>query len=99
MGTDTPTEAIVQKGKMMDEQTARYAESLARLIRLETVSGPDTSGDIKFHAFREVLKEMRPAVSGLTAPFPVKSRKAGSGAAARWTTKAACGPCSRRRTN
>ena len=34
-----------------DEQTLLYAESLARLIRAETVSGPGTSGDLKFHAF------------------------------------------------
>lgn len=46
----------------MDDQTLRYAESLARLIRLETVSGPDTSGDGKFHAFRELLKETFPAL-------------------------------------
>ncbi len=45
-----------------DQRTARYAESLSRLIRLETVSGPDTSGDAKFHAFRELLKESFPAL-------------------------------------
>ena len=45
-----------------DEQTLLYAESLARLIRAETVSGPGTSGDLKFHAFRELLKEMYPAL-------------------------------------
>ena len=28
----------------MDDRTQRYAESLARLIRTETVSGPETSG-------------------------------------------------------
>ena len=62
MGTNKRAGAIAQKGNMTDEQTARYAESLARLIRLETVSGPDTSGDAKFHAFRELLKEMFPAL-------------------------------------
>ena len=45
-----------------DEQTLLYAESLARLIRAETVSGPGTSGDPKFHAFRGLLKEMYPAL-------------------------------------
>lgn len=49
----------------MDEQTARCAETLARLIRMETVSGPDTSGNAKFHAFRELLKDMFPALFGL----------------------------------
>lgn len=48
----------------MDDQTLGYAESLARLIRLETVSGPDTSGAGKFHAFRELLKEIFPALFG-----------------------------------
>lgn len=46
----------------MDERTQQYAESLARLIRLETVSGPDTSGDEKFKAFRRLLQEMFPAL-------------------------------------
>ena len=46
----------------MEDRTLRYAESLARLIRLETVSGPDTSGNGKFHAFRELLKETFPAL-------------------------------------
>ena len=45
-----------------DEQTLLYAESLARLIRAETVSGPGTSGDPKYHAFRGLLKEMYPAL-------------------------------------
>ena len=44
----------------MDERTQHYAESLARLIRLETVSGPDTSGDAKFSAFRRLLRESFP---------------------------------------
>ena len=47
---------------MPEERAARYAENLARLIRLETVSGPDTSGDGKFHAFRETLKTVFPAL-------------------------------------
>ena len=38
----------------MDARTLSYADSLARLIRLETVSGPDTSGDEKFSAFRSL---------------------------------------------
>ena len=46
----------------MDDRARRYAESLARLIRTETVSGPETSGDGKFHAFREQLKETFPAL-------------------------------------
>ena len=46
----------------MDERTLRYAESLARLIRAETVSGPDTSGDEKFGAFRRLLRETFPAL-------------------------------------
>ena len=45
-----------------DPRTALYAESLSGLIRLETVSGSDTSGDNKFHAFRELLKDMFPAL-------------------------------------
>ena len=45
-----------------DEQTLLYAESLARLIRAETVSGAETSGATKFHAFRELLKETFPAL-------------------------------------
>ena len=49
----------------MDEQTARCAETLARLIRMETVSSPDTSGNAKFHAFRELLKDVFPALFGL----------------------------------
>ena len=44
-------------------RTALYAESLSRLIRLETVSGPGTSGSKKFHAFRELLKDMPYVVS------------------------------------
>ena len=43
-------------------RTALYAESLSRLIRLETVSGPGTSGSKKFHAFRELLKDMFPTL-------------------------------------
>ncbi|MBR3334391.1 MAG: M20/M25/M40 family metallo-hydrolase [Clostridia bacterium] len=62
MGTDHLTGAAARKDEEMDEQTARCAESLARLIRLETVSGPDTSGDAKFHAFRELLKDMFPVL-------------------------------------
>ncbi len=46
----------------MDERTARYAGTLSGLIRLETVSGPATSGDPKFHAFREALKAAFPAL-------------------------------------
>ncbi len=46
----------------MDERTQTYAESLARLIRLETVSGKDTSGDEKFNAFRRLLREEFPAL-------------------------------------
>ena len=47
-----------------DERTMRYAESLSRLIRMETVSGPETSGDVKFHAFRGLLKDTFPALFG-----------------------------------
>ena len=43
-------------------RTALYAESLSRLIRLETVSGPGTSGNKKFHAFRGLLKDTFPAL-------------------------------------
>lgn len=46
----------------MMNRTDRYAESLSRLIREETVSGPGTSGDGKFHAFRELLKDVFPAL-------------------------------------
>ena len=45
-------------------RTALYAESLSRLIRLETVSGPRTSGAQKYHDFRELLKETFPALFG-----------------------------------
>lgn len=62
MGTDHLTGAAARKGGEIDEQTACCAESLARLIRLETVSGPDTSGDAKFHVFRELLKDMFPVL-------------------------------------
>ena len=44
----------------MDARTLSYADSLTRLIRLETVSGPDTSGDKKFSAFRSLLRETFP---------------------------------------
>lgn len=46
----------------MDERTRAYARSLSRLIRLETVSGPNTSGDAKFAAFRGLLRETFPAL-------------------------------------
>ena len=45
-----------------DGRTALYAESLSALIRLETVSGPGTSGNQKYHAFRELLKHTFPAL-------------------------------------
>lgn len=44
----------------LEDRVLAYAESLSGLIRLETVSGPDTSGDPKFHAFRELLKKTFP---------------------------------------
>ena len=55
-------ENIPRSTPFADEQTLLYAESLAGLIRAETVSGSDTSGEAKFHAFRELLQETFPAL-------------------------------------
>ena len=58
---EIPLSAAIENN-LPDEQDLLYAESLAGLIRAETISGPDTSGETKFHAFRELLKETFPAL-------------------------------------
>ena len=59
---DIMSEQRISEQDPPNGRTALYAESLSRLIRLETVSGPGTSGSKKFHAFRELLKDMFPTL-------------------------------------
>ena len=46
----------------MDERTQKYAESLARLIRCETISAKEQPDKSKFYAFHEVLRKEFPHV-------------------------------------
>ena len=46
----------------MNERTERYARALGEMIRRETVSGGENPSEEKFHAFRELLKSLFPAL-------------------------------------
>ncbi len=48
----------------MDEKTARYAETLGRMIRCETVSDCRNEKTEKFGVFRALLRELFPGVFG-----------------------------------
>ena len=47
---------------IMEHRTQQYAETLARMIRTETVSSYDSPDTEKFKLFRRLLKELFPQV-------------------------------------
>ena len=48
----------------MDERTERYAQTLAAMIRRETISSPGAESDPKFGEFRDLLGELFPHIFG-----------------------------------
>ena len=50
----------------MEHRTQQYAETLARMIRTETVSSYDSPDTEKFKLFRRLLKELFPQVCEYT---------------------------------
>ena len=48
----------------MDERTERYAQTLAAMIRRETISSPGREDDPKFEEFRDLLAQLFPHIFG-----------------------------------
>ena len=46
----------------MDKQTRIYAETLSRMIRLETISDYECKDNSKFVSFRALLRELFPSL-------------------------------------